>query len=266
MEDYAMAFTDPVTTSGDVQVPMPVWSHWMSPTIGKLAAALVKAQKNYPQIVKDKIATVKSERTGKEFTYNYADLPQILKSILPVLAAEGLAFIQPTMQRGDKTYATSMLIHESGEWMRSGGLPIAVQLEGQKLGGNMTYSRRYDGTALLGVASEDDTDIQLLPNRKRPTKGGQENQTPAPPTPQPVAVADPAKAAVLKERAGLNDRIRKYIDIAGSSPVQKFVERHTGKKSLKDLPKQEYETLLASLDLAHANGGTAAVMSLVGGS
>lgn len=237
--------------------PFPMWTHWMSPSIARLAPALVNAQKQYPVILKDKVAKVRSERTGKEFEYHYADLPQILEKIRPILTANGLSFHQRTVDRGGKIYITSMLIHDSGEWLCSDGIPVSTTLERQKLGGDLTYCRRYDGCALLGIASEEDTDIQVLPNRKRPSKGEQDNQTSAP--------SQPVMTGELKERAALNDRFRKYVDIVGVGPMKKFVDKVAGVKTIKDLPKNRYEEILQTLDVTLSTAGETGLLLLVNG-
>ena len=48
-------------------------------------AALAELQTQLPHITKDLTAKVKSERTGAQYQYSYADLAQISHSLLPVL-------------------------------------------------------------------------------------------------------------------------------------------------------------------------------------
>ena len=127
------------------------------PEPSKLVAALVKAQAAYPVIPKNKTAKVKM-KSGGEFSYKYADWADVLRVILPVLSQNELAFSQPMKRTDLKLCLTSRLMHVSGEILESDGISIPETLDPQSFGSILTYWRRYDGCALLGIAPDEDTD------------------------------------------------------------------------------------------------------------
>jgi len=113
----------------------------------ELASAFIKAQAKFPQIPKNKTANI-----GK-YTYKYADLPDILDAVIPVLNKHGLGIIQ----RPDGESLVTSIIHESGEMMH-GTIPLPSKTSPQELGSWLTYLRRYSLTAMLGIAADEDDD------------------------------------------------------------------------------------------------------------
>ena len=140
-----------------------------SPTIGKLAEALAKAQGEMkpPKATRTAVVTMTA---GGQYSYKYADLSDVLQSARDALSSNGLAVLQ-TFEAGDSLLLLTTLCHSSGEWMRS-ILPVRTQktatdksgrtyvqeLKPQDLGSSITYMRRYALSALIGIAAEEDDD------------------------------------------------------------------------------------------------------------
>src|SRR5699024_5811712 len=55
----------------------------------------------------------------------------------------------------------TMLLHSSGEWMKSNPLKMPALNSIQDVGGQITYLKRYSLSAMLGVSSEEDNDSNL---------------------------------------------------------------------------------------------------------
>lgn len=130
-----------------------------SPTIGNLSGALAKAQGEFHAVLKDLTATVKT-KSGGEYKYQYADLGSVLEAIRKPLSENGLAVMQPVETSGEKVRVTTILSHESGEWISS-SLVFTVEVNGnnpfiQSSGSAMTYGRRYGLSGLLSIATEAD--------------------------------------------------------------------------------------------------------------
>lgn len=124
-----------------------------SDSIGALAAALSKAQAVFPTIPKDKEVLVKSDKGGYKFSY--APLESITSAIRPALKANGLAFTQSVS--GDSL--TTMILHESGEWIQSDPIPVKVASgSAQALGSGITYARRYSLVCAFGIVADEDDD------------------------------------------------------------------------------------------------------------
>lgn len=128
----------------------------MSPTIGKLALALSKAQ-----------GTMKAAEKNRKNTHlgaTYADLESMIESCRGPLAANELALLQPpaTVSNGAVAVRT-ILSHSSGEWVSATLAITAAQVGNEKstgvhrMGSAITYARRY-GLGLVGVVSSDEID------------------------------------------------------------------------------------------------------------
>ena len=125
-------------------------NEWMSPEIDKLAAALAKAQ--------SEIRGAKKSSTNPFFKSDYADLDTVIKSCFPQLTKNGLSVIQgnDTCDKGS-FYVTTMLLHESGQWVKSKlKMPIGGKKDAQAVGATITYARRFSLSAMVGIAQTDD--------------------------------------------------------------------------------------------------------------
>jgi ERF superfamily len=123
----------------------------------KLNAALAALQGELPSVRKDKTAKVKSERTGSEYTYPYADLADIAEAIHPLMSKHGLAFAAAPHFREDGKYVlVGELLHVSGE-SKAGEFPLPIG-KPQEIGSAYTYGRRYLLCGLTGVVADQDDD------------------------------------------------------------------------------------------------------------
>ena len=123
----------------------------MSATIGALAAALAKAQGAIEGATKGKV--------NPHFKSRYADLSSVVEACKAALSANGLAVVQSVSSEGDnKVTITTMLLHTSGEWMRSALTLAAGKSDPQGIGSAITYGRRYGLAAMVGVAPVEDDD------------------------------------------------------------------------------------------------------------
>lgn len=119
----------------------------MSPTVGKLADALSKAQ--------DEMEGASKDSTNPHFKSKYADLAAVREACRP-LSKHGIAHLQPTSADGSRVTVTTMLMHSSGEWIAQELTLTAGQANPQAVGSAITYGRRYGLSAMVGIAPEDD--------------------------------------------------------------------------------------------------------------
>lgn len=122
---------------------------WKSNKIDKLAAALSKAQAE--------IKGAKKNSVNPFFKSDYADLDTVIKSCFPQLTANGLSIIQgnDTCDKGS-FYVTTMLLHESGQWIKSKLKMPITKKDAQGVGATITYARRFALSAMVGIAQTDD--------------------------------------------------------------------------------------------------------------
>jgi hypothetical protein len=124
-----------------------------SETITEIAKALAKFQSEVsdPNRTKEN-AFLKSK---------YVTLDSLLQAVRPVLANNGLSFLQVPFTGADVVSVTTMLLHESGEWLESNPFTLPLmKKDPQGVGSVVTYARRYSLSSILGVAWDEDDDAQ----------------------------------------------------------------------------------------------------------
>lgn len=153
----------------------------------KIAPAFTAAQAEFPSVKKDR-----NVDTGK-YSYDYADLADVLNTVVPVLNKHGLALLQPpsTDEQGN-VVITTHLLHVSGQWMESDFTMAAVDnRDARSMGSAVTYARRYGACGMLGIAPADGEDDDGAAARG----GNHEMPKPAPKPPAarkvcPICAAD----------------------------------------------------------------------------
>ena len=182
-----------------------------SEQINDLATALAAFQGEVPPVEKNKEGKVKGEsKNGKayEYAYKYADIADILSTALPVLSKHGLSIVQATAIDGRDMNVVSRLLHQSGQWIESDYPVCSIGGDHQKMGGALTYARRYAACSLLGIAPEEDVDGEAAATEPTRTPAPRQQSRPAP-QPAPDDDVDPEKEArALAYIAGFRTRMQ----------------------------------------------------------
>lgn len=126
-----------------------------SDTIGELAKALAAFHATVTNPRADKVAEVHS-KSGTNFSYNYVDFAQLLDTDRVLLAAQGLSVVQEIIATQNGVGATTLIMHESGEWLQLEPLLIPAGDSAQDYGAAASYARRYSYMAALDLAGADD--------------------------------------------------------------------------------------------------------------
>ena len=128
---------------------------WVGPTlhsdtIGKLAGALAKAQ--------SQMTMIEGKSTNPFFNSKYASLAAVLEVAMPALNANEVALVQGNRWESNSNgfYITSMLMHSSGEWIKSEIRIALAKKDAHGVGAATTYGRRYLLSSMVGVAQADD--------------------------------------------------------------------------------------------------------------
>lgn len=127
-----------------------------------LAEALAAFQAELPAIKKTQTAKVKT-KTGSDYSYTYAGLPDVSSTVLPLLGKHGLSFTAAPTLLNDRFVLSYRLLHSSGQSL-DGAYPLPSNGSAQELGSAITYARRYALCSVVGVAAEDDDDGQRAAN------------------------------------------------------------------------------------------------------
>lgn len=131
-----------------------------SEKIDELVKALVKFQ--------TKVNGVEMNAINPFYKSKYADLITIIKTCKPVLVANGLAFTQLVNKDETSGIITTMLMHESGQYISS-DTHYNIAGKPQEQGSAITYMRRYALAAILGIAADPDDDGEHAQNIKEPS-------------------------------------------------------------------------------------------------
>lgn len=208
-----------------------------SESIAKLAEALSKAQAAIKAPKKGKTATVSSERTGKAYSYSYADLADVIDCYRVPLSENGLAITQTMRIDGGHIVLVTTLMHSSGEWKAS-EYPLAIFNRPQEQGSAITYARRYAVTAFLDIAAEEDDDGQAAQDAtsKTPAKRP-EPQKPTTGSAQTITREEIESVHMLAKKAG-------YRSPAELAPVLTNI---CGVSKASEIPKKELAGVLESL-------------------
>ena len=136
-------------------------------------AALAKALAAFQGEVKDPV------KDGKANYGKYVQLDGLLSAIRPVLAKHGLSFLQMPGGDGQQITITTILMHESGEWLEGEPFTLkAMKTDPQGAGSAVTYGRRYSLSAILGVAWDADDDGAAASKPQEAAKAAGHTNTP----------------------------------------------------------------------------------------
>jgi hypothetical protein len=155
----------------------------------EIAAALAKAQAQIKMPAKTKTARVKmrAEKGGGEYTFNYADLTDVIEAVRGPLSAAGIAFSHCITSDDKGLLLETTLLHESGQFI-STIYPLDLNATAQANGSEITYAKRYSLSMLCGVSAEEDDDGNAASGNEREISP---RNKPAPrakkPEPQPQA-------------------------------------------------------------------------------
>ncbi len=127
-----------------------------SESLAAIGKALAAAQAEMTEITRSRTAQIDAGGKGR-YSYTYAELAEVIGAVLPALNKHGIAAVQSPGCFDDGQIAVeTLLVHESGEWMKSELRMRPTQSTPQGTGSAITYARRYALQAMCGVAPEDD--------------------------------------------------------------------------------------------------------------
>jgi len=150
-----------------------------SADLALLGAALSKAQAEIEGASKDSV--------NPHFKSKYADLASVWDACRGPLTKYGLSVVQLLAADGAKVTVTTMLLHSSGQWIKSELSMTAQKNDPQGIGSCATYARRYSLSSMVGVAPEDDDGNAA--SASKPARGGD--------APAPVSTARRVPSSTL---------------------------------------------------------------------
>ena len=171
-----------------------------SDQIDLVSKALVKAQAKIKHAVKDSV--------NPHFKSKYSDLASVMDAIKEPFAENGLALMQPLSSDQDAVKCTTLILHESGQFIGSEMSMRPVRNDPQGLGSCATYLRRYMAAAAAAVASDDDDGNAA--SGKGTNTNANPNQTPNTQAPS-VATSTQSTVAQRLSKAAANAPARTQV-------------------------------------------------------
>ncbi len=124
-------------------------------------AALAAFQADCPQIVKNKVANVRT-KSGAAYDYAYSDLDNIMSQIRPLLGRHGLSVTFDAEFEDRAIVSVCYIAHAGGHVeARRFRCPIdfdASMNDSQKMGSANSYANRYNVVNALGLTTGEDDD------------------------------------------------------------------------------------------------------------
>jgi hypothetical protein len=103
------------------------------------------------------IGKIKKNLVNPFLKNKYVDINGLLDQILPILNQHGVALFQPLSNVGGRPAITTMLVDsETGEAILESAVTIPDLDDSQKMGGAITYFRRYSLISFFALEAEDD--------------------------------------------------------------------------------------------------------------
>ena len=190
-----------------------------SESIKEIATALAKAQAE--------IENASKTSNNPHFKSKYADLAEVLNTVRPVMAANGISIVQMPSFEGGIASVETVMMHNSGEWLSNTASAPVTKQDAQGVGSCITYLRRYSMAAFCGIAQEDDDG--------NGASGKTETKPDAAPQNRPQVIG-PAEFKALNAA----------LDETGSDKAA-FCD-HFGIKSVSEMPLQNYAPAMAIIN------------------
>lgn len=218
-----------------------------SQSIAELAKALVKAQKV--------ITAAPKESLNPHFGSKYADLASVWSACRGPLTENGLAITQFTSADQTSVTVTTLLLHESGEYLESSLTLKPQQFTPQGMGSAITYGRRYSLAAIVGVVADEDDDGERASSEAPATRpkvssksGSESRRTADMPNAKPNGgVHDEKREGNIAKMTRLGEDL--HLPLVGRKQAfQSYLVGFYGEPEPKNLEPEQVEQALSKLD------------------
>lgn len=173
---------------------------------------------------------MKPDSSNPFFKSTYISLDGILETVRPILAKNGLAVIQEATGDGDYIFVKTKLIHESGEMIETEVLKMKPQKnDPQSMGSCITYSKRYQLAALLGICEciDDDANIATYGNSS-PDQYKSNGK---------LSAKQVGRLLAIGMKAGIKE-----------PEIKKVIKAEFGKDKIEDLSIEDYNSVCSRLE------------------
>lgn len=173
---------------------------------------------------------MKPDSSNPFFKSTYISLDGILETVRPILAKNGLAVIQEATGDGDYIFVKTKLIHESGEMIETEVLKMKPQKnDPQSMGSCITYSKRYQLAALLGICECIDDDANIATYGNSIPEQSKSNGK--------LSAKQVGRLLAIGLKAGIKE-----------PEIKKVIKAEFGKDKIEDLSIEDYNSVCSRLE------------------
>ena len=174
---------------------------------------------------------MKPDSSNPFFKSTYISLDGILETVRPILAKNGLAVIQEATGDGDYIFVKTKLIHESGEMIETEVLKMKPQKnDPQSMGSCITYSKRYQLAALLGICECIDDDANIATYGNSVPEQSKSNGK--------LSAKQVGRLLAIGLKAGIKE-----------PEIKKVIKSEFGKDKIEDLSIEAYNSICSRLEV-----------------
>ena len=174
---------------------------------------------------------MKPDSSNPFFKSTYISLDGILETVRPILAKNGLAVIQEATGDGDYIFVKTKLIHESGEMIETEVLKMKPQKnDPQSMGSCITYSKRYQLAALLGICECIDDDANIATYGNSVPEQSKSNGK--------LSAKQVGRLLAIGLKAGIKE-----------PEIKKVIKAEFGKDKIEDLSIEAYNSICSRLEV-----------------
>ena len=174
---------------------------------------------------------MKPDSSNPFFKSTYISLDGILETARPILAKNGLAVIQEATGDGDYIFVKTKLIHESGEMIETEVLKMKPQKnDPQSMGSCITYSKRYQLAALLGICECIDDDANTATYGNNNPEQSKSNGK--------LSAKQVGRLLAIGLKAGIKE-----------PEIKKVIKAEFGKDKIEDLSIEAYNSICSRLEV-----------------
>lgn len=187
----------------------------------------------------EKVGAIKKDSTNPFFKSSYFNIDTLLATIKPILNEVGLVLLQPLTTFDGKPALVTKILDSETEESIEGTVVLPESPDAQKMGGIITYFRRYCIQSMLSLEAEDDDGNSASNNNSN------KNSSQKPPASKPPL--GKSKEDIAKEQ------VKNICDEIGLSTLtvlktkedyEKFVKEKTG----FELKPAMYQMIITSLN------------------
>lgn len=174
---------------------------------------------------------MKPDSSNPFFKSTYISLDGILETARPILAKNGLAVIQEATGDGEYIFVKTKLIHESGEMIETEVLKMKPQKnDPQSMGSCITYSKRYQLAALLGICECIDDDANIATYGNSSPEYSKSNGK--------LSAKQVGRLLAIGLKAGIKE-----------PEIKKVIKAEFGKDKIEDLSIEDYNSVCSRLEV-----------------